>query len=406
MSDYRYIFEPYKGMKSRYTCPECNNRIVFARYIDATTGEHLPEQYGKCERADKCGYHLSPYHDGYSQRVWESEKGEYKANWKQSTPQPQQPAKPVSFIQVEQFKRSLQSYEANNFVKYLIQLFGNEITNQLISKYFIGTSKHWPGATIFWQIDIEEKIRTGKIMLYSPATGKRIKEPFNHIAWVHKALKQPEFELRQCFFGEHLLKGNTKPVAITESEKTAIIASVYFPQFVWIAAGNKDGLNAEKCKVLRGRQVVLYPDLSTPKAGKATAFEKWSEKANEFSNIAKFTVNNLLEKKAGEAQRIEGSDLADYLINFDYKEFIERVPEIKFEDIQLQGTTHPGKEFDNLIIAWVQDKNKNFELLFTQDQNLLHFGEKKETVKSLERFFNKCFKPIMYESELCYCNTF
>ena len=44
-------------------------------------------------------------------------------------------------------------------------------------------------------------------MLYDPTTGKRVKEPFNHISWVHKVIKQPEFELKQCLFGEHLLLG-------------------------------------------------------------------------------------------------------------------------------------------------------------------------------------------------------
>ena len=338
MTNYRYILEPYKGMKSRYTCPCCNERKTFARYIDTKTGEHLPEQYGKCNRADKCGYHVSPYQDGYSQTMWEQEKEENKTIWKPTQPQPkpQPPAKPASFIPLELFKQSLKHYEQNNFIKYLIELFGNEITSKLISKYFIGTSKHWTGANIFWQIDIEGTIRSGKIMLYSPTTGKRIKEPFNHIAWVHTALRQPEFELKQCFFGEHLLKRNTKPVAIVESEKTAIIASVYFPQFIWIAAGNLHGLNAEKCEVLRGRQVVLYPDLSKPQAGRSTAFEVWSTKAKEYSTIAHFFVNDLLEKKAGEAQRIAGCDLADYLIKFDYKKFIEQEPDpIQREKIKI-----------------------------------------------------------------------
>jgi hypothetical protein len=93
-------------------------------------------------------------------------------------------------------------------LKFLIDLFGAEIVSELVNSYFIATSKLWKGATVFWQIDAEGKIRTGKIMLYNPTTGKRVKEPFNHISWVHKALKEPEYELKQCLFGEHLINQN------------------------------------------------------------------------------------------------------------------------------------------------------------------------------------------------------
>jgi len=72
------------------------------------------------------------------------------------------------------FKKSLQPDNdiseiaaTNNFIKYLIDLFGSEITYNLIEKYCIGTSKHWKGATVFYQIDINNQIRAGKIMLYN-----------------------------------------------------------------------------------------------------------------------------------------------------------------------------------------------------------------------------------------------
>jgi hypothetical protein len=144
---------------------------------------------------------------------------------------------------------------------------------------------------------------------YLPIT----KEPFNHINWVHKALKRPEFELKQCLFGEHLLIDKTKPVAIVESEKTAVIASIFLPQFVWVAAGSLTSLNAEKCSILKGRTVILFPDLN--------GFDKWSSKAKELSHLAIFTVSDLLERKASKAERKQGFDLADYLIKYDYKAF-------------------------------------------------------------------------------------
>jgi hypothetical protein len=151
-------------------------------------------------------------------------------------------------------------------------------------------------------------------MQYSPITGKRTKEPFSHIQWAHKAIKQPDFELRQCLFGEHLLKDSTKPVAIVESEKTAILSSVYLPEFTWLACGALTGLSEEKCKVLAGRSVTLFPDLN--------GFEKWSLKAKQLSHIAKFTVSDLLERKGTDQERESGLDLADYLLRFDPEEFI------------------------------------------------------------------------------------
>ena len=263
----------------------------------------------------------------------------------------------MQYIPVEVFKASLKGHEANHFVKFLINLFGVEVTNELISQYFIATSKHWNGATVFLQIDTQGKVRTGKIMLYSPSTGKRIKEPFNHISWVHKSLKQPEFELKQCLFGEHLLKDKTKPVAIVESEKTAVIASVYLPQFIWLAVGSLTNLNAEKCSILKGRTVTLFPDLN--------GFDKWSSKAKELSHLSHFAVSDLLECKATEAERQQGFDLADYLIKFDYKAFaipetpqsapaVQLLVEVKPIE-QTEPVYHFSKTEQPMPESWEQD---------------------------------------------------
>ncbi len=236
-------------------------------------------------------------------------------------------------IQIDQ--NGFQISMSNKFVEYLIHYFGPEIASQLVSKYCIGSSKHrfkhkdYPnyesqaGATIFWQKDINGKVRTGKIMLYNATTGKRVKEPFSHISMVHSKLKLYEFEFRQCLFGEHLLNDKSKPVAIVESEKTAIIASVYFPQFIWLATGGLENLTYDKCKVLKGRKVILFPDLN--------GYDNWTRKAKEFSDIGNFEVNGYLEKKAIEFAkennieltelRKEGFDLTDVLVRNKYNEF-------------------------------------------------------------------------------------
>lgn len=310
MSEHKYILEPYKGMNTRYRCPSCQQRDkTFSRYIDTETGEHIHPSVGRCNRESNCRHHYTPKQYFQDNNI-SFDTPQPKA-YKPRPVTPQQ--KPVSFIPVEVFKASLKAHETNHFVQYLINLFGVEVASQLVSRYFIATSKHWNGATVFWQIDTQGKVRTGKIMLYNPTTGKRIKNLALPVYWVHKALKQPKFELRQCLYGEHLLIDKTKPVAIVESEKTAVIASVYLPQFIWVAVGSLTNLNAAKCSILKGRAVTLFPDLN--------GFDKWSSKAKELSHLAIFTVSDLLERKATEAERKQGFDLADYLIKQDWRLF-------------------------------------------------------------------------------------
>src|SRR5690554_5556036 len=53
---HRYSLE--KGSKKHH-CPDCNKK-TFVLYIDTETGDYLPEQYGRCDRENKCGYHSAP----------------------------------------------------------------------------------------------------------------------------------------------------------------------------------------------------------------------------------------------------------------------------------------------------------------------------------------------------------
>jgi hypothetical protein len=311
----------------------------------------------------------------------------------------------ASFIPVSTFKQSLKHHSKNNFIKYLLSIFGSEITGNLVGKYFIGTTKHWDGANVFWQIDIMGKIRTGKIMLYGALTGNRIKEPYNHTNWVHSVLKLPVFNLQQCFFGEHLLQGNNMAVAIVESEKTAIIASVYLPQFVWIAAGNKTGLTDEKCKVLQGRNVVLYPDLN--------AFDLWVKRTKELSHIANFTVSDLLEFKATEDEKKQGLDLADYLIRFPVSAFRTEsekhlINKINSNDIvSMLGETHTGPDFNKLIMAGIETKEGHvYDLLFDADGEIVRPGEHAETVNMLAAFFDKTLQYGLLDNIPCWVHTY
>jgi hypothetical protein len=217
-------------------------------------------------------------------------------------------------------------YHRNNFIRFLAQCVGMHMAITLADRYKIGTSKHWPGATIFWQIDTNDRVRTGKIMLYNPRDGHRVKKPFNHITWAHTLLASElavvnsesgkthhsqltthHFELKQCFFGEHLLRTDPfKTVAIAESEKTAVICSFVYPKYIWLACGSLDGLNHDKCKVLKDREVILFPDVN--------GYKKWRAKAREMNlrfPAARFRTDSTLEQTATGEERPKGIDIAD-----------------------------------------------------------------------------------------------
>lgn len=311
MSDYRFILEPYKGSNTRHTCPACERPRCFARYIDTEGRIQFPNHVGRCDHEHSCSYHYTPkeyFADNPEEKkeLFNSDSYHLTKSTKVITP--------PSYIERDLMEQSLQSYQQNNLYIFLAHQLGTERAMNLMRLYHIGTSKHWDGATIFWQIDTHNQIRTGKIMLYNSKTGKRVKTPFNHVTWVHSLLRIPHFNLRQCFFGEHLLsKEKQKPIAIVESEKTALIASFYLPQYLWIATGGKNGcFRAETLTPLMKRQIVLFPDLG--------ATDYWQEKMTMMRKIG-FEVRlfDYLEKTASAKDLKAGYDIADYLLQIGSK---------------------------------------------------------------------------------------
>ncbi|WP_405568341.1 DUF6371 domain-containing protein [Polaribacter sp. Asnod6-C07] len=301
MRNFRYRLEPYSGMKTRFSCPKCGKNRVFTKYIDTENNDYLNDSVGCCNRVIKCGYHYKPkeyFHDNKTSPNITIKKNVSNDNKSKTE---------ISYIDVEIMRKSIATKKNNFFIDYLVSLWDLETASLLLEKYNIGTSKYWNGATVFWQRDKVDKIRSGKIMLYNAINGKRVKEPFNHINWAHKVLKLENFNLEQCYFGEHLLKEDkNKPVAIVESEKTAIISSIYLPEFIWIACGSVNNLNESKTRCLKGRSVVLFPDLK--------CFDIWNNKIPKLTNLATFRTSTLLRDNASEKEKNMGLDLADFLI--------------------------------------------------------------------------------------------
>lgn len=315
MNEYRFHLANYKlGVK--VSCPHCGKPKCFTPYIDEEGIVSFPDVVGICDHVNSCGYHYPPRQ--YFQDHPELSEKESMSNLSKviivSRPSV---AVSSSYIDQEILQQTLKRYDINPLFQFLCSRFGKKASCRLFETYKVGTSKHWNGSTIFWQIDNRGCIRSGKVMDYDPATGHRIKGEQPRVCWVHSLLHLQNFHLCQCLFGEHLLsRFPYSKVAIVESEKTAIIASNFFPQYLWLATGGIMGkFKPEVMEVLRGREVFLFPDLK--------GYEKWSEQASVLEPICKsVTVLDILERMATQDEREQGLDLADYLMRDETKEQI------------------------------------------------------------------------------------
>lgn len=317
---YKYELEKYNTIRSRYTCPACGHKHQFARYVDIDTGEYISDEVGKCNREDKCGYHYTPAQYFREHPENRREETTIKPGGNEKTKKPGEFSEnpknaPECVIPCEYINKSL-GY-GSSFIYFLCSVFDSgSLTSptieRLMRQYYLGCTRG--GAVIYWQIDTKKRVRTGKIMQYNPETGKRIKNNTGAIDWVHSRLKRngilpASWELSQCLFGEHLLSERpTDIVCLVESEKTAIIGSGAMPEYVWLATGGKQNLKSDKCACLKGRDVIVCPDLG--------AFDLWSEKMREIANKCGFDarLSDFLENIASDKEKHEGYDIADYLI--------------------------------------------------------------------------------------------
>jgi hypothetical protein len=352
--DYRYRLD--KGSK-KYICPICGEK-TFVYYVDTHTGEYLPERYGKCDREDNCGHHLNPYKDGYAKEVWKQENGlsegtpyQKPKTMPQKPPQPPKTAvKQPTCIPFEVYREMLAGYEQNGFIQNLIRLHGvsTEAISKVIELYYLGTylRGYLKGAVSFPFISEHRQVQAVQVKAFDEQN--HTKKPYG-TNWLHTLIAKeteqageqlPEWleayqsaENRvQCLFGEHLL--STYPnstVMLVEAPKTAIYGTLFFgfpdkhkPNSpIWLAVGAKGWINYDKAKALRGRTVVVFPDLSE----KGNTFEEWKRKFLEYEQQlgrgTRIKVSDYFERIATPEQR-KGDDLADFLVNENWQKWKEQ----------------------------------------------------------------------------------
>ena len=239
---------------------------------------------------------------------------------------------------LKQYRKTTQA--KNNFTTYL-----NKEAPSLSNIYDIRGIKsgYLENATLFPYIDYNNNFTTAKIVQYNSITGKRNKDVsanyFHTYKPIIKELGVPKQSRKlSCFFGEHLLAHNTKPVVIVEAEKTAIILSMIFDDIVFLASGGANLLKGKNWDFLINREVYLYPD-----SGVKSWFEI-GKKRNWF-------VSEILENPIVK----EGDDVADYLehdlwdsIEAELKKIANRTIEIS-KELNFSYKEKPSDKFCSTI---------------------------------------------------------
>ncbi|PSR53438.1 hypothetical protein AHMF7605_07810 [Adhaeribacter arboris] len=170
------------------------------------------------------------------------------------------PKAPLRIIAADLVQKTLKSYSINNFAIWLQAKYPTT-ADYLLQYFSIGTTR--AGGTLFWYQDKAGQYRKPK-RIYYQSNGHRVKATEDEAKSKPSPLaftNQAGYEY--CLFGEFQLirYPASAKVVMVESEKSAIIGHVHFPDFIWVATGGAVSLKKEKAKVLQGRKVMIIPDM-------------------------------------------------------------------------------------------------------------------------------------------------
>lgn len=350
-------YELQKG-SNKHRCPQCQKKTL-VRYVDVKNGAYLEHDIGKCDRLEKCGYHVPPKYSETVQAARAAEWEQKRANW-QPSHRYTTPKRPVSLPKPKAIKYAyypddvLESTTVDANITHKGNVFYNNLMRMTHKKhpksdvlaacsmYGVGTvfgGKYancvtFPfidenGRTVTIQVkDFDENNNTrknadgkkaaGNLWLHNILDNSHVNYKGSKL-WVNEYKKADK---KNCLFGAHLLKHYpSNPIIIVESAKAAIYGAIETgtPDEsnntpIWLATGALAWLNIDRCKILKGRKVMLYPDVSHPcKAKGTTTFQKWTQRAAQIAAAVgcEMVVSDALERNATDEMRAEGYDIAD-----------------------------------------------------------------------------------------------
>jgi len=405
MESYKYKLD---RSSRKFLCPSpvCGKK-TFVRFIDAKTGELQSSEFGRCDREDSCGYFLYPKSDWIMPRNVAKSQLIINESIRQTTNHNQ------VYIPWDAYQSSLLGFDNCSFFDYFSKKeVPDDLLEKVIGMYYLGTvqSGYLRGALTIPFITVEDNIAFVQVKLFDEHN-KTIKTSALHSLLKDKPGNQwiEEYEKNDlkvsCFFGAHLLKKYpNNPIALVEAPKTAIYGTCYYgvPEnecdFLWLAVYNKSSLTEDKFKVLEGREILVFPDLSPS----SSTFSEWKNKVEQFAKKlpnTKVTVFDYLELYAPDELKQSGGDYADYLCQFSWKEFQNEGK----SDESVKNDAENKSFFDDVPEA-VED---------SAGDNLLDLleGQRSYTIEELETIFmdgaginradaNRCFVYLYIDNAL------
>ncbi|MDV7393626.1 DUF6371 domain-containing protein, partial [Arthrospira platensis SPKY1] len=153
--------------------------------------------------------------------------------------------------------------------------------------------------------------------------GHRVKTG-HAILWTSTKQSYQPLENPPHFYGYQSLSADpSRAIALVESEKTAIIASQYFPTMDWLATGGAQSFGKPthpvallRMKPLRGRKIILFPD--------GDKVELWGQIARLWAQEGYTLEINKSVLRLQEQLQKPTADIADILVQLDLLQFLKK----------------------------------------------------------------------------------
>jgi len=314
--------------------PCCNKNNKDGKFVSF---KNHPKQYGYCH---SCG--VTTWPEINQETYYNTQKNGNTI--RENTSQNRNTNKPIAnkYIDIKEVKLSMERNTDNKLLTYLYAKYPFKKVNDAINLYYVGSSRK--GACVFWYINAYLLVQKSKHVWYKD-NGKRtdyFKVPY-----------QNEHGYKFCLFGEHLLNQNKKPIILVESEKSAIICHIEFPEYTWLAYSGINGLTEEKIKVLSDRKITIIPDISE------NAFQAIEKKGKIFKQYnVNYSIVDLtygLNDNQLKQEGLYNEDVADILLkNDDFEEQDNTVNENELKTISLNDM----KEWEEIY----QAQKANYEM--------------------------------------------